>query len=549
MPFPSLRANGPLLACFAGLLAVVFALQWAGGAYRAEFLSHDDEAAHFVTGLMVRDYLASGIPAPPLQYAENYYFHYPKVAIGHWPPFFYVVQGVWMLAVPPSRFSVMLLMALITAAVAWLLYYELHGEVPEPVALAAAGVFVALPLVQAHTSAVMAETLVALLVLAATSCFVRYAETGRKRNAIGFGILAALALLTKPVGLVVAAVPPMAVVLSRRLDLVKRGWFWAPAAMVAASCAPWYLIVDRAFHKSWTRWGGIGVFESPWVLEARQWHAAAGKVLIAAAAAGLLAGVLLPLIRRGKVSARWAAAAGVLAGFFVFRTFVGASHELRSVLVALPAFMMLAAKGTAWAAGIVPLRWGGLRVGAAVMAALMVLLAAAERFRLVKREPRGFAAAAQELASRPEFADSVVLVSSLLGGEGAFIAEAALRERRPGRVVLRATKVLASSGWSGHSYELRFQTPDEIAAYLESIPVGVVVWDGAPGYAPMEHHELLIEALRRDPARWQRLGSYPADGPSELPRVEVYRQVGHESRPRNRIRLDLKRRLGKVLER
>ncbi len=527
----------------------MIALQGAGGAYRAEFLGHDDEAAHFVTGLMVRDYLASGIPAPPLEYAENYYFHYPKVAIGHWPPFFYAVQGVWMLVVPPSRFSVMLLMALITAAVAWLLYYELRKEVPEPVALAAAGAFVALPMVQAHTSAVMAEMPVALLVLAATSWFVRYVETGRKWHAIGFGILASLTLLTKPIGLVVGAVPPVVLVLSRRLDLVKRGWFWAPAAMVLALCAPWYLVVDRAFHQSWTGWGGIGVFESPWVLEARQWHAVAGKTLMVAAAAGLLAAVLVPLLRRGKVSARWAAAAGVLLGFLVFRTFVGASHERRSVLVALPAFVMFAAKGTAWAAGIFPSRWGGRRVGAAVMAAVMVVLAGAERFRLVRREPRGFAAAAQELASRPELANSVVLVSSLLGGEGAFIAEAALRERRPGRVVLRATKVLASSGWSGHGYEVRFQTPEEIAAFLESIPVGVVVWDGAPGYAPMEHHELLIEALRRDPARWRRLGSYPADGPPGRPRVEVYRQVGHESRPRNRIRLDLERRLGKVLER
>lgn len=528
---------------------MVFALQWAGGAYRAEFMGHDDEAAHFVTGLMVRDYLASGVPAPPLEYAENYYFHYPKVAIGHWPPFFYVVQGLWMLAVPPSRFSVMLLMTLITAAVAWLLYYELRREVPEPVALAAAGVFVALPLVQAHTGAVMAEMLVALLVLAASSCFVRYAEAGTTRSAIGFGTLAALALLTKPIGLIVAAVPPVVVVLSRRLDLLKRAWFWAPAAIVIVSCAPWYLIVDRAFHKSWTAWGGIGVFESPWVLEARQWRAAVGKALIAAAAAGLLTGVLVPLLRRGKVSVRWAAAAGVLLGFLLFRTFVGASHELRSVLVALPAFMMMAAQGAGWAARMFPLRWGGLRVGAAGMAALMVLLVAVERFRLVRRAPHGFAAAARELTGRPELANSVMLVSSLRGGEGAFIAEVALRERRPGHIVLRATKVLASSGWSGHSYELRFETPEEVADYLESIPVGVVVWDGAGGYAPMEHHELLREALRRDPARWQKLGSYPANGPPGLPRVEVYRQVGHEGRPRNRIRLHLERRLGKVLER
>ena len=50
-----------------------------------------------MTGLMVRDYIAAGFPDSPFRFAENYYLHYPKVAIGHWPPVFYSIQAAWML--------------------------------------------------------------------------------------------------------------------------------------------------------------------------------------------------------------------------------------------------------------------------------------------------------------------------------------------------------------------------------------------------------------------------------------------------------------------
>lgn len=93
----SLRARSyrPLEA--AAVAAVAFGLtvllQARGGAFRSEFSAHPDESAHYVTGLMVREYVAAGAPQPPVQFAQDYYVHYPKVAIGHWPPVFYVLQA------------------------------------------------------------------------------------------------------------------------------------------------------------------------------------------------------------------------------------------------------------------------------------------------------------------------------------------------------------------------------------------------------------------------------------------------------------------------
>jgi hypothetical protein len=42
---------------------------------------------------MVHDYVLD-FPWPnPLRFAQAFYDYYPKVAFGHWPPFFYVVEA------------------------------------------------------------------------------------------------------------------------------------------------------------------------------------------------------------------------------------------------------------------------------------------------------------------------------------------------------------------------------------------------------------------------------------------------------------------------
>src|SRR5487761_2640999 len=76
------------LIVFAFFCSITVAFQIASGCYRSEFDGYPDEPAHYITGLMVHDYIASGSPfhrssqENPLHYAENYYLHYPKVSFG-----------------------------------------------------------------------------------------------------------------------------------------------------------------------------------------------------------------------------------------------------------------------------------------------------------------------------------------------------------------------------------------------------------------------------------------------------------------------------------
>ncbi|MGZ4972189.1 MAG: hypothetical protein ACXWDN_05465, partial [Limisphaerales bacterium] len=127
-PQPGKFNRRTCLLPFLLFFAVVVMMQSFTGAYRAEFGSEPDEAAHYVTGLMIRDYIAHGFPGSPMHFAKDYYEHYPKVALGHWPPMFYLIQSAWTLIFSPSRVSIMLLMAVLTAGAAKIFFNFLRAK-------------------------------------------------------------------------------------------------------------------------------------------------------------------------------------------------------------------------------------------------------------------------------------------------------------------------------------------------------------------------------------------------------------------------------------
>jgi hypothetical protein len=48
------------------------------GAYK-QARHYSDEAAHFMNGLLIRDYLTQGLGNNPMHFAEQYYLSYPKL--------------------------------------------------------------------------------------------------------------------------------------------------------------------------------------------------------------------------------------------------------------------------------------------------------------------------------------------------------------------------------------------------------------------------------------------------------------------------------------
>ncbi len=492
----------------AGALLAAVILQAASGAYQSEFGAHPDESAHYVTGVMVREYMASGAPGSPLRFAQEYYAHYPKVAIGHWPPGFYLFQAGWTLPFSPSRLSVLLLMAALAAALATTLFLTLRGEVGGLVAAASAILFVTLPLVQKASAMVMGELPLALFCFWAVLAFGRFLDHGRRVDALLCALASAAAVLTKGNAFALGLAVPLAVLLARRWRRLAQRALWASAALVIVLCAPWYLLTTRFAANNFA--AGPPTVEYAWAaarLYTRELVLGGGLGLALLAAVGLAETVARPWPRRA-IGGRWAAAAALLLATWIFHCVMPSSREARHLVMALPAFMMFVAAGVAAAA-----RWAG-REGrhaarwrlAAV--AVAVMLFAANGFAVPAKSWSGFSAAVELLLRLPTGGPAVTLIVSDVRGEGMFISEVTRREPRPQRTILRGSKVLAQSGWNGEGYRLVHRTPAEVLAFLEDA-VDVVVLDTSANTAGETHPQLLTETVRSHPDRFSSLGYFP----------------------------------------
>src|ERR1700687_2702375 len=200
---------------FAG--ACTLGLQMTDGAFLAELGTiYPDEAPHYINGLLIAHYVSDAFGQPPIAYAKAFVLSFPKVSIGHWPPFFYVVEACWMLIVSQSKLSALVLSGLISAILGGAIGSIVARRTGIASGIAVVLFYVLTPLVRENASAVMVDLFVALLDFAAALAFARYITNPSWRWAAGFGLIASAAILSKGNGLALALLPPLALVLNNR---------------------------------------------------------------------------------------------------------------------------------------------------------------------------------------------------------------------------------------------------------------------------------------------------------------------------------------------
>jgi hypothetical protein len=494
-----------------------------------------------MTGLMVRDYLAAKCPWPPMRFAEQYYVHYPKVALGHWPPFFYVALALWMLLTGPARVSLLLLMAVIGASIAAFVYEFLRGEVGRWTALAFSVLTTTIPLMQRSVASVMSDGLVALLCLAAVWFYARYLESERFRSALMFGALAGLALITKGTGVVLAGVPPLAVAAGRRWGLLRKLSFWSPAVVVMAIAGPWYAYQFAAFPDTSIAWAGIGkAREGGMIDHIMTPFKAVGLPLMCLAAIGLVGRWFR------AATPRWAVLGALALASSVMHCWMHSVKEPRHMLMAVPAVVALAAAGTEIIA-VCRGPFSSLPIAGKRLGLMIVVLLAyfAATFEIPLSPPAAFRSAANLVLSRTQAGSDRVLISSDSSGEGDLIVELAIREERPGHVVLRALKTFAQADWNGVDYRLLFSTPAEMRAELDRLDVRLLVVDSQQSSERLPHHAVLKAMIAGSPDAWPLVGSFT--NATETRRVSVYERAGGMSRARSPIEVPLRETLKRTL--
>jgi hypothetical protein len=497
-------SKGEGIAAFAVLLGLVVTLQVLGGAYASGFGGYPDEPAHLVTSLMVRDFLAGLDFRHPWQFAQQYYYHYPQMAIGHWPPVLYGALGIWFLIVGASRGAAIIFIAIVAAMTACVIYFTGKRLIGRWAGVLAAVLFVASPLVQESSARVMTEHLVTLAMLVSTLCFARFARTGKIADGLAFGTVAAVAILTRGSAWALGLVPGLTLALTNRWYLLRRPGLWLAAVPVLAACVPWYVLTLGMAEDGWT--------DTSFWLQAPEFgrfiYLALGFAVLIFALIGLWT-TIIQVKRRAEVVPEWAALAGLAVATFALHCIIPTGAESRYMVTVVASIVLFSAAGVNNVAHRLRAR---LTIGIIHLGLGVALIAAfcAESFILpLQLRNGGYGALVRDVAARVSNVPQVWLVSSGSTGEGCLVAAVALGEARPNSYVLRGKTILAGGDWLWNNGQDRFDTPVKVAGLLDDMPVTIIVIDDQ---IPSGQHRPYQDRLRKLIAsagdRWELIGSY-----------------------------------------
>ncbi|MGA2184808.1 MAG: glycosyltransferase family 39 protein [Bryobacteraceae bacterium] len=484
-------------------LLVSLCIQWATGAWDASFVTYPDEPSHFVSSVMVHDYLVHGLSRNPMEFAQQYYKHYPFFAVGYWPPLFYILMGLWFMVVGVGRLQALLLVAAIASGCAWLVSVLVRRRTGDTAAFCAGLIFLTLPEVQLWFCAVMVDQTVVLFSLAAAVFVIRYFERPNWPNAVGFSVCAALTVLTKYSGLYVCALALGALFLLRRFDLLRLRSFWAQPVLLSALVAPWILWTAHLATVGLPQ-ERPGAFVVRSIAFIRESFRIFPPILLALVILGLL--VLVVRRRAWRADMAVVALYAVLLIGFLLASPVGA--ERRYLQPAAAALLVLSFEGW-WTFVSAAMLRGAAWVKA--VPALVLLVTAAIcgmqvlRFRRIPNYP--IRSVVRAITEQPAWSGKQILVAPDM--EGAVIAEFVAEDpHRPSYWLRRPSKNFASLDWFGGHYTRRFSSTRELMDELRAHPVDLLIWHAIPADSLRPHERQMQETLLTSPAFWRPITSF-----------------------------------------
>ncbi len=508
------------------LIALVVAFQYGSGAYNKDFSADNDEAAHVVSSLLVRDYIAEGFPGNPVHFAERYYIHYPKVAIGHWPPLFYAAEGVWMLLFGRTRAAILALTATVGVLFAVSVFAWIRIECGTLCAFVSTALLTITPIYRSAVFTVEPQVLLAVLAFWAAILYGAFLENRGRRYAWLAGFVAVCALLTHGRGAMLLFVPAVAGLLIGDAT-TKKKWLVLLLLVCAVTLTLPHLLGQADASSP------VNIAWNAWMFIYRLVASVSWPVAVIATFGAVL------VFRSRKTHVRWVAMLALICSGWIFHALVNVPLTDGYLLPIAPAVATLFAAGLQFFFEL--FRKSSLRHRSVQVACAAVALPFAVHGAFIKTVKPD--TGCHRLIGEVEGWNSpseIYLVAGDPVHEGALIAEAALAERKPKTFVLRASKVLAASSWAGRGYRLRFTTPDAVEAYLDDSHVGLMF---VQQKSTPEHMRLLAEDIRRHPSLWTELLSSPSpDG------FQIFRRTGPMPPGNAVIRIDMRDKLGRFLK-
>jgi hypothetical protein len=528
--FPSFMALAFVIAAAIGAFAMIQAQSFSAG------FSGADEPSHFLNGYFISSYLQNHFGSNPMAFATDFYIHYPKISIGHWPPAYYGLLSLNFMLFPATYMSAFVWNVLVAALPAVGIAAALFRLAGRRAALAGVVVFALTPLALEGQALFMVDQPLAATLVAATAVWIAYAHRPTWGRALAFAAISALAVLIKGNGWIALFIPLYQIALTgtwRRLLSIR---LVVAAVVGAVLVVPWYLLTAKIAADGFNYQAGLG-----YAMKALAANTVflADNISWAGVALALYASVA-EFRARHAAPLRWTIVSGVISlvlATFTLQSIVPVDIVDRYVAPALPAVVVLALLGAVRLLALLPLAYGQRwRVPAG--AALALLMVWGGVHHLLQRAPKadvGNLAVTNRLT--PGAIPSVTVIDGSAGNEGAFIATMAVHDPKLQSYVVRASKLFADSNFMGSKYALKYQDNASIVAELHRLGVRNIVLIRANHQSAFPHSEQLRQTLAQPGSGYrlsERVDHRNRDGVTEVyvavkpvtPNIPAVRDLG-----------------------
>lgn len=517
-------------------LLVVLGLTYGLGYAASEPFYNNDETRHVMTGVYFRDLLYDAPFDRLRDYTVSYYLQYPALGLLVWPPFFYVVEGLFMCVFGTSLAAAKALVALYAAASCaylFLLVSRTHDARRAAVAVLFFGLS---PLVFHLSHYVMLEVPTLAAGLAAIYHFTRFLDLGRRRDLWLAGLASALAALTRFDAVYLLAFFVVLLAARGRCGIVRRKDVWAAAAAAALLVLPFYALTTL----------GIGWFHLRNVAEPNTLNYPAffslerlfyypshlpeqlGLFALLPAAVGLFCACAAA--RRERA---WPYLALVVATYVTFTPM--AEVESRHAVYWVPAFALFAAEGVAAFAR-------RFRTPKLYLPLSALLLAGVAWQALAAPRPfvRGYEEAARHVVSNPGTSPFCLFLGRL---NGDFIYQVRRHDRERRLWVLRADKLLYSVLVNpGFGYKQFAEGDEDILATIFKYDPEFIVLEEAPPATQLPVETRLRAVVNGHPERF-RLERDIAVETNDLAfagtRLKVFKNLLRNDDPERRLSVEV----------
>lgn len=501
-------------------LCLLLFMQYRGGAFTADLALDPDEPAHAVSSLVVRDYIAQAFPHDPLPFAWNFYAHYSKVSIGHWPPLFYLLEAIWMLLLGRNPVALLLFVTLCGATLIASVYFEVRRRASTAAAIVSVAILMSTRMFHQVLCGVRPDLLLALFVFWAAVHCGEYMRFGARKNRNLFLAFFATALLVHGRGAALILLPFILLPLRPKFT----AWKW----LTAGAVVPFLFLVPQYLHQAPPN--SIAAFPprtkefflSTVFLTGWPWKSlnVDGVALVAGWPWAVLAAFgLLLVFRKGGEQQFWAAMAGLFVSSLGFYVLVPVPLDYRFLLT--PAEVVAVLAGGA----LEVLLQSNLRYRRPVRMVLCGVTVAWTIFAVAHMEQKPNLGYRRLVASCLFCGNDVVLIAGDETNEGGLIVEASLSDPYRVHTVLRASKLLATSGWTGWNRRPIYTSSTEVLHSLDQAHVSLILVQENCFFPQVVQ---LRAALAQDGAEWQ-----PVPGPSAIKGMEFYGRVAAQAAPAN----------------